>query len=514
MAFDMFFIILLCITALTAAQCPDYTSYSSTPHGPFSGGIHNLSYQRPDPNCRTYYSAYTEAAIIRLKSVIIDPDLSRLFENSFPNTLDTTVKWTGHAANNSAEELAFVITGDIDAMWLRDSANQLQSYLPLLNTTATALSSLYRGVINLQSRYLLISPYCNAFQPPIESGLQPNQNGASDTVPPHYDPAIVFECKYELDSLAAFLELSTNYYTATGDLSFFANFQWLDAVRAVLNTATSMAIPTYAPNGSVNKLPYTFTRSTPDGLSTLNNRGTGNPVQSGTTLLRSSFRPSDDATIFQFLIPSNMIFARTLSTASLIASALNATALANEMTSLSSTLTTAITTHGIISDPTHGTIYAYEVDGYGSRNMMDDANIPSLLSAPFFRYLSANDTVYQNTRNVLLSADNPYFMRGPIISANGGPHDTPGYAWPMASIVRILTSSSTSSGDDDNDEIYTTLKELVASTNGLGLLHESINTFNAADYTRPWFAWVNGLFGQMILDLEKRKPEVLARSFG
>jgi meiotically up-regulated gene 157 (Mug157) protein len=241
-----------------------------------------------------------------------------------------------------------------------------------------------------------------------------------------------------------------------------------------------MAIPTYAPNGSVNKPPYTFTRSTPDGLSTLNNRGTGNPVQSNTSLLRSSFRPSDDATIFQFLIPSNMMFAHYLSTASAIAHALNATALASEMSTLSTTLTTAITTHGIITSPTHGSIYAYEVDGYGSRNMMDDANIPSLLSAPFFGYLSANDTIYQNTRSVLLSANNPYFMRGPVINANGGPHDTPGYAWPMASIVRILTSS-------DDNEIYATLKELVSSTNGLGLMHESINTFNAADYTRPWY---------------------------
>lgn len=479
MAFNMLSTTVLWLAALTAAQCPDYTSYSANPHPPFSSGTHNLSYQRPSPSCRTINSSYVEATITRLKSIITDPDLSRLFENAFPNTLDTTVKWTGHAANNSAEELAFVITGDIDAMWLRDSANQFQSYLPLLNNTTYELSSLYRGVINLQSRYLLTSPYCNSFQPPIESGLQPNSNGASDAVTPSYNPDIVFECKYELDSLAAFLEISTNYYTATNDLSFFSRFQWVDAVQAVLNTATSMMIPTYAANGAVNQLPYTFTTDTTDGSQTLDNKGTGNPVQNNTGLIRSAFRPSDDACIYELFIPANMMFAHYLNTTSTILFALGNFNLATQMTTLSASLTAAITEHGIVSDPVYGNIYAYEVDGYSSRNIMDDANIPSLISAPFFGYLSQNDSVYQATRKVLLSGDNPYFMRGSVINAIGGPHDGPGYAWPMASIVRILTS-------DDSDEMYSTLKELVGSTNGLGLLHESINTFDQGDYTRPW----------------------------
>ena len=278
-------------------------------------------------------------------------------------------------------------------MWLRDSANQMQSYLALLNNDTNTsdssndtIASLYRGVINLQSRYLLSDPYCNSFQPPSESGLPPSVNSAAtmDVVTPSYSNTTVYECKYELDSLAAFLEISTDYYTATNDLVFFSKYNWVSAVQAVLNTAQSMTIPTYAPNGSVNTLPYTFQRLTTTAEDTLDNKGTGNPIQNGTGLIRSAFRPSDDACIYEFLIPANMMFAHYLNTTSAILTAMSdaTTSLANEMTALSASLTSSIAEHGIISDPVHGDIYAYEIDGYGGTNVMDDANIPSLLSAP------------------------------------------------------------------------------------------------------------------------------------
>ena len=180
------------------AQCPDYLDYSSQYHAPFSSGRYNLSYQRPEPACRTFNSSGVEDAISRTMAEISDPDLARLFQNAYPNTLDTAVRWKGYA-NGSDEELTFLITGDINAMWLRDSANQMQSYLPLLNasTSPDSIASLYRGVINLQSRYILTSPFCNSFQPPVESGIDPapNPSASDDTVYPAYNNQSVFECK-------------------------------------------------------------------------------------------------------------------------------------------------------------------------------------------------------------------------------------------------------------------------------------------------------------------------------
>ncbi|EFX02846.1 duf1237 domain containing protein [Grosmannia clavigera kw1407] len=487
--------------AASTASCPDYSAYSKQMHEPRSNGSYRLSAMRPERACRTFHSSVVEQTIAAVQADMADPDLSRLFANAFPNTLDTAIRWHGVAADNAAEELTFVITGDIDAMWLRDSANQLQSYRSLLkadtnNSSNSSLASLYRGVINLQARYLLQAPFCNSFQPPAESALAPavNDAAADDSVTPSYSTDHVFECKFELDSLAAFLQLSADYFAATDDAAFFARFRWLDAVQAVLHTAVAMQTPTYAANGSVLASPYTFRRQTTRATETLANDGRGSPVAAGTGLIRSAFRPSDDSTLLQLFIPANMI------------------GLADDMHRLAADVRAAIARFGLVDNPNQNgsSVYAYEVDGFGSAVLMDDANIPSLLASPFFGFTTVDDPLYQNTRAAILNQNarpgNPYFMQGPVISAVGGPHDGPGMAWPMASIVRILTS-------DDDDEIAAQLKMLVSSTDGLGLIHESINSFNQSDWTRQWFSWVNGLFGQMILDLRERKPALLKLSY-
>lgn len=254
------------ILPLSIAQCPVYTSFSAGRHDPLSTGKYALSSARPVKSCRTFYSSEVEETLDRLKGVIKDPDLYRLFENTWPSTLDTTIAWhglsnTSTAAGGQEEELTFVITGDIEAMWLRDSANQLQAYQSLLkpNSSMGSLASLFRGAINLQARYILENRFCNAFQAPPESGIPSKSSANSDTITPPYDYYKVFSCQWELDSVASFLQLSTDYVTATQDYDFFQkSSNWTKAVDLVLQTAESMMISSYDEDGNWLHTPYTY----------------------------------------------------------------------------------------------------------------------------------------------------------------------------------------------------------------------------------------------------------------
>ncbi|KAL8958027.1 MAG: hypothetical protein Q9183_005917 [Haloplaca sp. 2 TL-2023] len=245
-------------------KCPRYDDYARLrDHPPFSEGRYRLPYQRPVKECRKYPVSLVEETIERLRGKIADPDLFRLFENAYPNTLDTAVLWTGFAWGNwenetehgrtTDEDLAFVITGDINAMWLRDSANQVLSYLPLLQASddPKSLAALFRGIINLQSRYIKISPYCHAFQPPPESGIPLGTNYAynrNHVVPP-YDRKKTFDCKWELDSLASFLQISSEYYNATGDIRPFTKYKWLETIEVILDAVEAIRTATYTPDG-------------------------------------------------------------------------------------------------------------------------------------------------------------------------------------------------------------------------------------------------------------------------
>jgi meiotically up-regulated gene 157 (Mug157) protein len=407
------------------------------------------------------------------------------------------------------EELTFVITGDIEAMWLRDSANQLQAYVSVLkkDSSPDSLAGLFRGAINLQSRYILENPFCNAFQAPEESGVVHKSSMNSDRITPSFDYYKVFSCQWELDSVASFLQLSVDYVTATKDYDFFQrSSNWTKAVEMVLQTAESMMVDSYTEDGDWQHTPYTY--CAPYGGTPINNCN-GSPHKGHIGLVRSFHRPSDDACTYQYLIPSNMMFSASLNTSALIMSHIEQAFpgnLTNRMRSMSVSINRGIEKHGIVNDPKYGKIYAYEVDGYGSANIMDDPNIPSLLSAPFLGYTTLHDPIYANTRRKMLSRDNPYYAWGPAITGVGSPHTLPGSPWPMALIMTILTS-------EDDDEIIQNLKWLVGSTDGLGLMHESVHAKEEGAWSRQWFSWANGLFGQMVLDLEKRRPHLLGRSF-
>ncbi|KAL7619643.1 hypothetical protein AAE478_010184 [Parahypoxylon ruwenzoriense] len=432
---DVALLVPLAAGYVVGQDCPSYSSYSQTRNSPLSTGAYKLAYQRPSPECRTFNSSLVDDAISRMKDAIYDPDLSRLFENTFPNTLDTAIKWRGFAANNTEEELAFVITGDINAMWIRDSANQIAPYKTVLKDKADDIASVFRGVINLQARYLIISPYCNAFHPPPESGMPPDINGGVYSVTPSYDRNIVFTCNFELDDFGGFLQLSHDYFTATGDADFFGKFQWISAVQSILSASEAMRKPTYGEDGKWLPPAYTFQSQTMSASGTLGNNGMGSPVND-TGMVRSPFRPSDDSAIFDFQIPANMMLSRYLESTSKIMERLpNAPkGLAREMQVMATEIREAINRWGIVNAPNGQKIFAYEVDGFGGQNLMDDANIPSLLSAPFLGYLDKDDTVYRNTRAFILSRNNPWWCTGPIINAIGSPHIRPGAAWPMAAI--------------------------------------------------------------------------------
>lgn len=616
-----------------AATCIDFQTWMGSKPDPKSEGKREFPYMRPTPECRTFRLPALEKLIERMKSVIKDPDLYRLFENSYPITLDTMVKWRGYANKTNPEtfetevtdeELTYVITGDIDAMWLRDSASQIYSYLPLLepSTDPDSLASLWRGLINSHARYITISPYCHSFQPPAESGISPTVNGAyrQNNPNPPYDPQKVFDCKWELDSLASFLQISSAYYKATGDVKFFGRYSWVSAVIAALKAAGDMRLGTYGKDGKVLPSAWTFTGYTNRGSETLTNDGLGNPIKEN-GMVRTAFRPSDDACIYQFLTPANMMWAKYLEEASEIMEKLDIGQAANltaEMRAHAAGIREGIDRDAIVVHRDFGEIFAYEVDGFGSTNMMDDANVPSLLAMPLWNYsipvsgstpapaakqqpvkeivkserpthsnstkradkeeeegsaasaasveaastgtaeasaasaASASaettkaaeakesakatkseetdaettaeaaaaaaaettttnaqktrdyDLIYRNTRAFVLSEANPYYAWGPALSAVGGPHLGPGKGWPMAAIIASLTAYSPATGlDDPREEVAKQLRMVLDSTAGMGVVHETVNSWNEHDWTRPWFGWANGLLGELIIRIEE-----------
>lgn len=436
--------------------------------------------QRPDAKDRLFVSDAVERRIQEISKLLVNPRLRWMFQNCYPNTLDTTVRYY---ITDDGDDDTFVYTGDIHAMWLRDSGAQVWPYLNLANEDE-ALRKMLRGTILRQFRSIVIDPYANAFLDPNDPS--PDHQWMSDNT----DMKLALhERKWEIDSLCYPLRLAYEYWKVTGDASIFKE-EWMLAITNIL--ATFQEQQKKEGHGS-----YVFQRQTERQLDTMSNDGKGNPVKP-VGLIASAFRPSDDATTFQFLIPSNFFAVTSLRKAAEILTVVNKEkSMAATCTALANEVESALKKYAIYNHPNHGKIYAYEVDGFGNQLLMDDANVPSLLAMAYLGDVDSKDPIYQNTRRFVWSNDNPYFFSGKAGEGIGGPHIGYDMVWPMSIMMKAFTSTN-------DDEILFCIKMLMATDAGTGFMHESFHKDDPANFTRKWFAWQNTLFGELILKLIER----------
>lgn len=447
---------------------------------------HAADNQRPAVEKRHFTSKAVESLINEVSQHIKDPKLREMFQNCYPNTLDTTVKFQMKGKKPDT----FVITGDINAMWLRDSSAQLWPYLALMKHDKE-LQQLIAGLINRQTQCILIDPYANAFNDGPKGSYWETDMTQKMSKELH-------ERKWEIDSLCYPIRIAYYYWLLTGDASVF-DAEWHKAMQLIVKTFKEQ-------QRKDNLGPYSFVRDCDRPTDSQINGGFGAPVKP-VGLIVSAFRPSDDATQYGFLIPSNMFAVVSLKQlAEIETKVLGNTSFAKECTELAAEVNAAIQKYGIVNHPVAGKIYAFEVDGFGSYNCMDDANVPSLLAAPYLGYCSVNDPLYVNTRNYVWSENNPYFFSGKSGEGIGGPHVGLDYAWPMSLIIKGLTTS-------DAREIKECLQMLRNTDGGTGFMHEAFHVDDHNKFTRSWFAWANTLFGELVVKAYHECPEILKSDF-
>jgi uncharacterized protein len=438
---------------------------------------------RTAPSKRCFKSAAVERVIAEIHAKIGNQELAWLFENCFPNTLDTTVEF--EVINGRPD--TYVITVDIDAMWLRDSVAQVYPYLSLMKEDAP-LQQLIAGVINRQTRCILKDPYANAFY------KDDNKRGEWKTDMTDMKPGI-HERKWEIDSLCYPIRLAHAYWKLSGDTAPF-DAAWHQSIKLILQTFREQQRKT-------DKGPYRFMRRTEWATDTVPGRGYGNPAKP-VGLIYSMFRPSDDATIFPFLVPSNFFAVVSLRQAAEMVEKLKSDAyLAQQCRALADEVEKALREHAIVSHPKAGKVYAFEVDAFGNYYCTDDGNIPNLLSLPYLGAVKRNDRIYERTRKMLLSPENPYWCVGKAANGLGGPHVGVDMIWPLGVVIQGLTATS----DKEIKECLGTLQKTHAGT---GFMHEAFHKDDPKNFTRSWFAWANTIFGEFVLKTYHERPHLLS----
>jgi meiotically up-regulated gene 157 (Mug157) protein len=391
--------------------------------------------------------------------------IADIFGNCYGNTVREALK-------AEPDGSVFVLTGDIPAMWLRDSACQMRPYL-ILCREDSVLCGLIEGVIRKQVSCVLSDPYANAFNETANGkGWQKDH---TDMKP------FLWERKYEIDSLCYPIQLSYLYWKNAGRVSHFTP-EWRQAAKLIMATCR-------AEQHHEALSQYRFERTDCPAKDTLPRAGKGSPVKDGTGLVWSGFRPSDDACTYGYLIPSNMFLAVVLQyIAEIMSDVYGDDKTAEEAAVFAAEVRTAIEKYALIDS-----VYAYEVDGFGNYVLMDDANVPSLLAMPYFGYCGGNDGNWKNTKEMILSRRNPYYYEGSALKGIGSPHTPEGFVWDIGIAMEGLVS-------DSPEEKRAVLDCLAAHDAGTGLMHEGINCNDDHVYTREWFSWANALFCELVLD--------------
>ena len=441
---------------------------------------------RPPLAERTFVSESVEAIIDEVKLKIKDAELAWMFQNCYPNTLDTTVDFE----YIDGKPDTFIITGDIDAMWLRDSTAQVWPYMPLI-ATDLRLRTMIKGLINRQVKCILKDPYANAFYKDLTKESE-WKNYRPEPIPG------VHERKWEIDSLCYPIRLAHRYYEITGDKTVF-DADWDKAMRLIFKTFRTE-------QRKDGESPYYFTRRTTAMIDAPTFNGTGRPLNP-VGLIACMFRPSDDATMYPFLIPSNIFAVLSLRQLAIIYNTeLNDKQFAESCTQFADEVDSAIKRNAISEHLNFGKIYAYEVDGFGNKLFMDDANVPSLMSLAYLGAHDTGDVLYSNTHKFLLSNSNPYYLKGKVAEGQASPHTGKSKIWPMGIILRAMTSK-------DDNEISKCLTMLKNTHAGTGFMHEAFHKDDATDFNRSWFAWANTLFGELIIKIYHERPYILAQQF-
>lgn len=393
-----------------------------------------------------------------------------MFKNCYTNTLDTTVK-------SMSDGTTYVITGDIPAMWLRDSAAQLRPYL-IAAKDDPAIADILIGLSKRQFMYIQIDPYANAFNEENNGNCWENDDTDMN--------GWVWERKYEVDSLCYPLQLAYLIWKNTGRTDHF-NESFKAGAERILEVFRVEQCHEESSS-------YHFVRQNTYYTDTLSRDGKGALVKSDVGMTWSGFRPSDDACAYGYHVPSNMFAVVVLGYLEEIAGEIfNDINLKNEAEKLKKEIYDGIEICGITKTEEFGDVYAYEADGYGQYNLMDDANVPSLLSMEYIGYKGKDKEVAENTRRYILSEANPYYYTGSKAAGIGSSHTPAKYIWHIALAVEGLTEKS----DEKKLEI---LRMLAETNGGTGFMHEGFYADDDAIYTREWFSWANAMFSELVLD--------------